>query len=292
MSKSRPSQPSRSTCLSLCWLWRSLRSRPKSFRNPTTKLPFSPPSEFPAKVPGAAFIYIVIALSGLSALGAEVIWTRLLSLLLGGTVYTFSIILAVLLLGLVIGSSIGAMAARLVRNPRLAAGRLPDSSGRRCCLGGAIAGGFIALLANQRSPRIADVLYLFETDLIRCAWAILPATCLWGASFPLALASAARHGADPGRLVGGVYAANTLGAILGALFFSLIGIPFFGTQHAQQILIGICGISGLVAITPKLRIDFFLLKLGLCTVAGWGLNIRGQPDALAARRLWPGHHGR
>src|ERR1051326_7838149 len=50
-------------------------------------------------------IYLVIALSGCSALGAEVLWTRLLSLLLGGTVYTFSIILAVFLLGLWAGSS-------------------------------------------------------------------------------------------------------------------------------------------------------------------------------------------
>jgi spermidine synthase len=45
-------------------------------------------------------VYVVIALSGLTALGAEVVWTRNLSLLLGGTVYTFSIILAVFLVGL------------------------------------------------------------------------------------------------------------------------------------------------------------------------------------------------
>ncbi|HSP67742.1 MAG TPA: hypothetical protein VLN48_08440, partial [Bryobacteraceae bacterium] len=57
----------------------------------------------PARVqraPGATWIYAAIGLSGLTALGAEVVWTRLLSLLLGGTVYTFSIILAVFLLGL------------------------------------------------------------------------------------------------------------------------------------------------------------------------------------------------
>src|SRR5260370_32466726 len=42
-------------------------------------------------------VYLAIALSGASALAAEVIWTRLLSLLLGATVYTFSIILAVFL---------------------------------------------------------------------------------------------------------------------------------------------------------------------------------------------------
>ena len=58
--------------------------------------------------------------SGLSALGAEVVWTRLLSLLLGGTVYTFSIILAVFLVGLWAGSSAGSFAARRVSSPAMA----------------------------------------------------------------------------------------------------------------------------------------------------------------------------
>src|SRR5262245_11903683 len=41
--------------------------------------------------------YIAIALSGFAALGAEVVWTRILGLLLGGTVYTFSMIAAAFL---------------------------------------------------------------------------------------------------------------------------------------------------------------------------------------------------
>ena len=47
---------------------------------------------------GKPGVYIVIGISGLCALGAEVLWTRLLSLMLGATVYTFSIILAMFLL--------------------------------------------------------------------------------------------------------------------------------------------------------------------------------------------------
>ena len=45
---------------------------------------------------------------------------------------------------------------------------------------------------------------------------------LWGASFPLALASVAPAGRIPARLVGGVYAANTLGAIIGSVSASLL----------------------------------------------------------------------
>src|SRR5438477_158848 len=69
--------------------------------------------------PGAWTVYLAIGLSGLCALGAEVIWTRLLSLMLGGTVYTFSIILAVFLFGLWFGSSAGAIAARRAAHPAL-----------------------------------------------------------------------------------------------------------------------------------------------------------------------------
>ena len=71
---------------------------------------------------GPKLVYLVIALSGFTGLGAEVIWTRLLSLMLGGTVYTFSIILAVFLIGLGIGSSLGAFISRTLARPRLALG--------------------------------------------------------------------------------------------------------------------------------------------------------------------------
>src|ERR1700680_2250536 len=67
--------------------------------------------------------------------------------------------------------------------------------------------------------------FTFQVDLARCLWTILPAALLWGASFPLALAAVAAPGEDPGRMVGGIYAANTGGAIAGALAFSLILLP-------------------------------------------------------------------
>ncbi len=51
---------------------------------------------------------------------------------------------------------------------------------------------------------------------------VLPGSILWGASFPLALAAVAGPGQDPGRLVGGVYAANTVGAIVGSVLSGLL----------------------------------------------------------------------
>ena len=81
--------------------------------------------------PGAWAVYVAIGLSGMTALGAEVIWTRLLSLLFGATVYTFSLILAVFLLGLGIGSSLGSALAGRIARPAPRARLVPDAHLRR-----------------------------------------------------------------------------------------------------------------------------------------------------------------
>src|SRR6185437_8918353 len=64
-----------------------------------------------------------------------------------------------------------------------------------------------------------------------------PAAFLWGASFPLAIAAVVAPGQDAGRLVGRVYAANTVGAIIGSLVFSVVLIPQVGTQNAERTLV-------------------------------------------------------
>jgi spermidine synthase len=97
-------------------------------------------------------------------------------------------------------------------------------------------------------------LFNFQVDLVRCVWAILPATLLWGASFPLALAAAAEPGEDPAKLSGEVYAANTAGSIAGALAFSLFLIPGFGTRVCQQILIGLSAAGAITAAIAVLGI--------------------------------------
>src|SRR6185436_17161738 len=71
---------------------------------------------------GLRTVYVVIALSGLTALGSEVLWTRVLSLQFGATTYTFSLILAVFLVGLGIGSTVGSGLARNASSARAALG--------------------------------------------------------------------------------------------------------------------------------------------------------------------------
>lgn len=216
-------------------------------------LPFPRPGTAP-RTPGAPAriradawpVYVSIGLSGMTALAAEVIWTRHLSLLLGATVYTFALILAVFLLGLALGSAAGsALSRRVSARDALGACQLLAAAG--------IVWGAYAIARSLPywpldvtlpvSPSVA-----LQLDLIRTAWAILPAALLWGASFPLALAAVTSQGQDPGRLVGGVYAANTVGAVLGASAAAFVLVPRLGSLVAQQLLIAASVASALLVL--------------------------------------------
>ena len=155
---------------------------------------------------GTGPVFLAIALSGATALGAEVIWTRLLTLLLGATTYTFSLILAAVLVGLGIGSSAGSFFARTSPDPRRALGWC--QFGVVACLAWAAYCVTQALPYWPINPAIASTSWFqFQLDFTRCLVTVLPASILWGASFPLALAAVAPNQKDTGRLVGTVYAA-------------------------------------------------------------------------------------
>jgi spermidine synthase len=196
-------------------------------------------------------IYFVIGLSGACALGAQVLWTRLLSLTFGASVYTFSMILAVFLSGLGIGSAAGAALVRIIPSPRRALAWC------QLLLTAAIAWAaaviYVALPNWPIDPSLApSPWFALQLDLVRCTLVVLPASILWGASFPFALAAIARPDDDTARLVGRVYAANTIGAIVGAIACSLVLIPSLGTRDAQRVLIAVAaGASMLALLAPR-----------------------------------------
>jgi spermidine synthase len=206
-----------------------------------------PGARIKAAAPGAWAVYVAIGISGATALASEVIWTRVLSLLFGATVYTFSLILAVFLVGLGLGSSLGAAIGRGLKRPRVALGIC------QALLCAAIAWTAYLTTASLPfwpiNPSLATTpWFTMQLDLVLCLWAVLPAAILWGASFPLALASVASPGQDPARLVGGVYAANTVGAIVGSLAASFVLVAWIGSQHAQQVLIVASLVSALLVL--------------------------------------------
>jgi spermidine synthase len=198
------------------------------------------------RVPSA--VYFAIALSGFCALAAEAVWTRTLGLLFGASVYAFSIILAVFLTGLGIGSGIGTMLCRILESPRKALGWCQWLAAAAIAWTAYnLAGSLPYWPINPAIP--TDIRSHFALDLARGFWALLPATFLWGASFPLALAAAGSKENDSGRLMAEIYAANTFGAIVGALAASLLLIGWVGSERTQQLLIVLSLLAGL----PLLR---------------------------------------
>jgi spermidine synthase len=185
--------------------------------------------------PGTLPIYAVTALSGLTALAAEVLWTRHLSLLLGGTVYTLALILGVLLLGLGAGSAAGAALGKRVE-PRVALAAAQALLGSMLAASAYVLGRSLPYWPiDVTLPTSAAV--ALQLDLLRTAYVVLPAALLWGASFPLALAALVRAGEAPRRAVGRLYAVNTAGAIAGALGTTFVLVAALGSQRTQQLLV-------------------------------------------------------
>jgi spermidine synthase len=239
-------------------------------------------------------IYAAIALSGATALGAEVVWTRLIGMSLLATVYVLAIILAVFLFGLAIGSAGGSWLLRKVRRPQLALGWT------QLLLAAGIAWTAWAIVHSlpywtDDKLSTVDPWRMFVLDLKRSAWALLPPTILWGASFPLACAAIvqpnrARPYQDSGRLAGGIYAANTLGGIAGALGVSLWLIPWIGTAHSEQVLLALSALSGLLVSAPLVRRTSWQLAGGLAVslvgavLLGWSIDpIPGELIAYGRR---------
>jgi spermidine synthase len=202
---------------------------------------------------GPPAVYVAIALSGFTALGAEVIWTRLLSLLFGATTYTFSLILSAFLAGLGSGSVLGAALVRRVANARALLGWAQFGVSFGIAYGAWMAEQYLPSWSIDTS--LAPVAALnFQTDLYRALLAVLPGTMLWGLSVPLAIAAVGGSATDVAAAVGRVYAANTFGAIAGAVLTALVFIPAGGTQGAQRLLIVVSAVSAGVALLPVITV--------------------------------------
>jgi len=246
----------------------------------------------------AGGVYVSIGLSGVTALGAEVVWTRLLSLLFGATTYAFSLILAVFLIGLGIGSAIGSASARNIVNARTTLGLVQ--------LFLAFTTAYGAWVIAQELPYwpvypslAASARFIYEVDLARALFAMLPGAVLWGASFPLAVAAAVRPDDDTGATVGRVYAANTLGAIGGSLLTGLVLVIVTLTKTLEGACIIMSAISAAVALVPLFRaaagsraifaravVPAFLIVAAV----GAAATVRSVPAGLVAwGRLLPWH---
>ncbi|TWU23612.1 fused MFS/spermidine synthase [Bythopirellula polymerisocia] len=197
-------------------------------------------------------IALVMALSGFTALAAEVVWTRLLSLLFGATTYTFAIILMVFLAGIGIGSAVASKLVVKTNHPLrwLAVCQLLLM--------------LLLVFANLAITRVvpfwppkADgyfhVYGVFLHDSLRAALAVFPSAIIWGATFSVGLVAASHGQRDAGRLVGQAYAANTLGAILGSVLTTMLLVPSMGSHLTQQLMICLAAITAVLALYAERR---------------------------------------
>lgn len=170
-----------------------------------------------------------VFVSGLTAMIFEVAWTRVLSLIIGSSVYAFTMILAAFITGLAMGSF---LSARLVNRWRLV---LPILALTQTLIG---LTSLIVTLILGRLPIIATSLFpsLYGSvgTVIAVEFAIvlvvlfLP-TVLLGGMFPMALHIYANRIGKPGQSSGTVSAVNTTGAVIGSLVALFVLIPLAGT---------------------------------------------------------------
>ena len=188
-----------------------------------------------------------IGLSGFCALGYEVLWTRILTIAVGASVYGFAIILVAFLTGIALGSAVYGALARVVLTAVPGTRRVVARFGMT-----QVAIGITALLVTvylrdipANAVRLQSYFLGTEAASFQArVWAnfslaflymVVPALFM-GAAFPIAGEALAGHRKAVGRAVGDVLAANTVGAILGAAVSGLLLIRLFGIERSLQIL--------------------------------------------------------
>jgi len=200
--------------------------------------------------PALALPLSIAALSGFCALALEVVWTRTLAMTMGPTTYAFSAMVVCFISGMAAGSSAGAWLARGGRNSAagvalaLAAAAVAVGAGVNLVDDALLS---VASIAAQRDITFAALLrHEFRWALVL----ITPAAFCFGAVFPLTLALA--RAATPGRAAV-LYAANTVGAVAGALAAGLLLIPALGLRGSFLGLAGALGATCLVITAARAR---------------------------------------
>lgn len=194
--------------------------------------PTSPGSRWALPVVGAGVTGFVFVLM-------ELVWYRMLGPILGGSSYTFGIVLAVALLGIGAG---GVACSRRSEDDEATTELFAVT-----CLLEALALG-APLLAGDEVARLALWLRALEVHgfaamalgwTVTTALVVLPAALIAGYQFPLLVASMGRGRAHVGREVGLVYGANTLGSIVGSLAGGFGLLPLLTAPGAWRLSVAL-----------------------------------------------------
>ncbi len=191
----------------------------------------------------ANLILIGLGLSGFCGMAYQVLWTRLLILIIDNSVYSFSIILMAFLAGISLGSLMIAPVFRILKNPVIVFGLLE--------IGIAISAFFFPFFINHKTkgPNESYLSFLFFTVPLGM---LLP-TVLMGMAFPIAAQIYQSRKNAVGRSLGTVFAMNTAGSVLGVLAACFFFIAYLGFQKSAVILPVLNMALGVIILVSQLR---------------------------------------
>ena len=180
-----------------------------------------------------AVVSMLLFLTGFVALGNEVLWARHLALLIRNTVYTYTLTLTAVLIGIVIGSAAAAFRSDRSKSRAFWFGSLQVATG-------------LVTLGSMLLP--ADFWARFDPlPLSTYFFLLLPPAVLSGAIFPLGIRMVLEDPAFAGISVGRMSAANTVGGIAGSLAVGFVLLPALGQQQTLLFTTGLSLVGGFVA---------------------------------------------
>lgn len=176
----------------------------------------------------------VSCISGFTALAYETLWTRLLVFSISSTVYSFSMMLAVFLLGIVLGSLLAVPVTKRCTDLRKPLIVFQAGIGLYVIFSLYRVEGFLSAPWNSynlENPVSAFLRYFKDSAAL-----MLVPTMLLGVTFPILTRMQTKDHSRIGRGTGQIYAFNTLGAILGSLIAGFFLLPCLGSQKSLEII--------------------------------------------------------
>lgn len=199
-------------------------------------------------IPVAWIAFVLFLLSGATGLVYEVVWTRQLVFLLGGTTYAITTVLVAFMSGLALGSWLSGRFGHRIRRAGFGYGVLEILVGVYALLVPVLL-GVADPLYRVLYPHVADSPWVL-TAVRFCVGAIvllLPATCM-GATLPMLVRYIARGEGGLGRSTGLLYGINTCGAVVGTLLGGFVLIPHLGLKSTTWATAAVNIVIGVIAI--------------------------------------------
>jgi predicted membrane-bound spermidine synthase len=273
--------------------WAMDRGRPEEPVTPDTPTDATNADAADAPLARPWFVYASAAIVGFVFFLMEMVFTRMLVPLLGGTIYTFGLVLAVALFGTGLGAALQALLARRAAHASMFA---VTCALEALGLAGVYAlGDRIAVLTIRLRPEGSPPMSGYVPGwLAITAIVVLPASLAAGVQFPLLVALLGRGKAHVARHLGITYAWNTLGAIAGALaggFGLMVWLSATGCWRlAILLLVGLAAAATVPALSRGVRV-LPLATSVVVTLGALGL-VLGSTGPTAAWRHTPIGAGR